>query len=192
MSGFDVSGEVIEVRDSQTPVSVNTMQSHPTPIKSSRISKHHSRSESPEDQPHPRVLRQELKHAFRGGQRAIDIDLENGLSANEDDGLMIVGAENTGQTQESVDSNRINSFNRLYYDGLQQIISRQKAVNSQESTRNEIEASQMQDVPIISLVSDAVAKQMPQRPKKADQFQLYSTEWKKIRDAKVEQQRASK
>ena len=138
MSGFDVSGEVIEVHDSQTPVSVNTMQSHSTPIKSSRISKHHSRSESPEDQPHPRVLRQELKHAFRGGQRAIDIDLENGLSANEDDGLMIVGAENTGQTQESVDSNRINSFNRLYYDGLQQIISRQKAVNSQESTRNEI------------------------------------------------------
>ena len=122
----------------------------------------------------------------------IDIDLEAGLSGNEGECLMIVGADNTGQTQESVDSNRINSFNRLYYDGLQQIISRQRAVNSQEATRGEIEASQMQDVPVISLVSDAVAKAMPQRPKKADQFQLYSTEWKKIRDAKVEQQRANK
>ena len=50
----------------------------------------------------------------------------------------------------------------------------------------------MQDVPVISLVSDAVAKQMPQRPKKADQFQLYSTEWLKLRDAKVEQKRAHK
>ena len=50
----------------------------------------------------------------------MDIDLENGLSANGEEHLMIVGAENTGQTHESVDSgnNRINSFNRLYYDGL--------------------------------------------------------------------------
>ena len=56
-------------------------------------------------------------------------------------------------------------------------------------TRSELEASQMQKFPTISRISDAVAKQMSQRPKKAEQFQKYSTEWKKLRDAKVEEKR---
>ena len=53
-----------------------------------------------------------------------------------------------------------------------------------------MEASQMQNLPTISKISDAVAKQMSQRPKKAEQFQKYSIEWKKLRDAKVEEKRA--
>ena len=44
-------------------------------------------------------------------------------------------------------------------------------------------------MPTISRISDAVAKQMSQRPKKAEQFQKYSTEWLKIRDAKVQEKR---
>ena len=46
-----------------------------------------------------------------------------------------------------------------------------------------------QNLPTISKISDAVARQMAHRPKKAEQFQKYSTEWKKIRDAKVEEKR---
>ena len=52
-----------------------------------------------------------------------------------------------------------------------------------------MEASQCQNLPTISKISDAVAKQMSHRPKKAEQFQKYSTEWKKIRDAKVDERR---
>lgn len=48
----------------------------------------------------------------------------------------------------------------------------------------------MQQIPTISKISDAVAKQMPQRPKKgAEQFQKYASEWKKLRDAKLDQKR---
>ena len=47
----------------------------------------------------------------------------------------------------------------------------------------------MQNLPTISKISDAVARSMPHRPKKAEQFQKYSTEWSKLRDAKIEAKR---
>ena len=61
VSGFDVSGEAIEVPKSKSPASVVTTQSHPTPLKASpRRCKHQSQSESPVEQPRPRTLTQEL------------------------------------------------------------------------------------------------------------------------------------
>ena len=85
----------------------------------------------------------------------------------------------------TIKSGEMDSFSRLYYDGLQQKRDRQQAIEDKLNTRDVYEASQMQNYPRISKISDAVAKQMPQRPKKAEQFQKYSIEWKKLRDAKV-------
>ena len=68
----------------------------------------------------PRVLTQELDEANRTAREGTEeIDIENGLSANEEGNILINGGANTVQTHESEASNRINSFNRLYYDGLQ-------------------------------------------------------------------------
>ena len=55
---------------------------------------------------------------------------------------------------------------------------------------NKAEEDMCTQRPQISEISNAVAQAMPHRPKKAEQFQMYSTEWKKLRDAKIEQKRS--
>ena len=113
--------------------------------------------------------------------------LEDTIIMQQQDGHSL--DQRPGSTKQSLEAN---SFNRLYYEGLQQKISRQQAAEDQEANRSELEISQMQDMPKIDRISDAVAKQMTQRPKKAEQFQKYSTEWLKLRDAKVEEKRHQK
>ena len=81
------------------------------------------------------------------------------------------------------------SFNRLYVDGLQRKLAREQASAEMEFTRKSEEIKELKSTPSISPLSRAVAVNLPQRPKKSEQFQLYSTEWQKLRDAKVEQAR---
>ena len=66
------------------------------------------------------MLTQELDEANRTAREgSVDMDIEIGLSANGEGNILINGGANTVQTHDSEASNRINSFNRLYYDGLQ-------------------------------------------------------------------------
>ena len=49
-----------------------------------------------------------------------------------------IGADGNLDTNRSVE---VNSFNRLYYEGLQQKLDREKAIVNHSTTKSELEAS---------------------------------------------------
>ena len=87
---------------------------------------------------------------------------------------------------------RNESFNRLYQNGMQSKQRLAQAVVDGQITKSQQEIEDCLDVPRISEISSAVAEALParqQRKNGAAQFQHYSEEWQKVRDAKIDEAR---